>query len=56
VEWCEFAGVLGGSFYRPEKQGSGRVRHGHGLGFPSDFPWPQWFWKDMGVSGGAVVT
>jgi hypothetical protein len=31
-------------------------RHGHGLGFPSAFPWPQWFWKAMGVSGGAVVT
>jgi hypothetical protein len=56
VEWCEFAGVLGGPFYRPEKEGERGVQHGLGLGFPSAFPWPQWFCKCMGMSGGSVVT
>jgi hypothetical protein len=55
VEWCEFDGVLGGSFYRPEKGGEWGDRHGLRLGFPRAFLWPQWFWKGMGVSGGAVV-
>jgi hypothetical protein len=56
VEWCEFAGVLGGPFYMPEKGGERGVQHGLGLGFSSAFPWSQWFWKGMGMSAGVVVT
>jgi hypothetical protein len=47
--------VLGGPFYRPAKGGKRGGRHGLGLGFARVFPWPQWFWKGMGLSGGAVV-
>jgi hypothetical protein len=50
VRWC--AQRL---LYRPE-MGERGGRHGLGLGFPRAFPWPQWFWKSMGMSGGAVVT
>jgi hypothetical protein len=56
VEWCEIDGEDEASFYRPEKGGEHGVQHGLGLGFPSTFSWPQWFWKGMGVSGSAVVT
>jgi hypothetical protein len=48
--------VVEASFYRPEKGGEQGGQHGLGLGFPSAFPWPQWFWKGMGVSDRAVVT
>jgi hypothetical protein len=53
---CEFNGVLGGPFYRLRRQGSGRVRYGLGMVVTGVLPWPQWLWRRVSTSSGAVVT